>query len=77
MKMLERTIVELDGAPPHTFITTEQPFLFFWKRTRKFVATEEYPTGYWNWLEMDDLKMVPGHLSFQLDAWNRHALACP
>lgn len=71
MKMVERKVVAMEGAPDHTFIVTEQPFLFFWKWKRKFVATEESPRGYWNWLEMDAMKLVPDVLSFQLDAWNR------
>ena len=66
MKMIERTVVD-----NHTFITMEQSFLFFWKRERKFVADKEWPSGYWNWLEMPNLTLVPSTLSFQLDAWNR------
>jgi len=74
MKMLSRGIQKLkygDIEQQVTTITCEQTFLFFWKRKRKFMATKEYPTGYWNWFRMPNMTNVSNAVSFRLDAWNR------
>lgn len=53
-----------------TIITTEEK-VFFWKKTRRFLAQREYPKGYWTWLELPNKTLVPDFLSFQLNEWNR------
>lgn len=70
MKMLKKTTRNENGKNV-TILICEQPFLFFWKKIRKFRAGEEYPKGYWHWLEMPNMTLVPTRLSFQLDAWNK------
>ena len=52
-------------------ITAEESKFVFWKKQTKFVAQEEFTKGYWRWLELPNLTLVPDELSFQLDAWNR------
>ena len=47
----------------------ESKFLFF-KRERKFVAQSRLCKGFWSWLELPNLTIVPDGISFQLDAWN-------
>lgn len=64
MKMINKEVIG-----DKTVITTESNYLLF-KKIRRFEAQEEFPKGYWKWLELPDHKMV-GHLSFQLDAWNK------
>jgi len=52
-------------------LVCESRFLF-WKWICKFLATNEFPTGYWEWLQLPDKKKIySNYLSFQLDAWNR------
>lgn len=36
---------------------------------RKFIATKEYPKGYWNWMELPNNERVGDKLSFQLNDW--------
>lgn len=38
---------------------------------RVFIATREYPSNYWNWMETPNNTIVPSKLSFQLDEWYR------
>ena len=65
MRMISKVII---GGK--TVITTENRFLF-WKTQTKFIAQKESPKGYWTWLELPNLTLVPDNLSFQLDEWNR------
>jgi hypothetical protein len=54
-----------------SIIITCEKSLFFglFKTTNRFVATEEYPKGYWNWATYPNRDIVGGRLSFQLDRW--------
>lgn len=58
----------IDGK---TVITTSQSFFIYWNKIRMFEAQREWPSGYWDWLELPNRTIVPDALSFQLDAWNR------
>lgn len=44
---------------------------------RVFVATKEYPKGYYNWMESPNMHIVPDKLSFQLNEWFKLSLTCP
>lgn len=47
-------------------------FLFFKKTVKsEYIATEEFPKGYWNWRKLPDKTLISSHLSFQLDSWNK------
>lgn len=35
----------------------------------KYIATKEYPRGYWNWAKLPNKTLVNDMLSFQLDSW--------
>ena len=65
MRMISKVII---GGK--SVITTESKFLW-WKTQTKFIAQREFPKGYWTWLELPNLTIVPDNLSFQLDKWNR------
>ena len=75
MKMVSRAY-EYNTATKRelTTLVCEQRWFVFWKKKRTFTATKEYPTGYWNWLEMPDMTTVPDVSYFQLCAWNMRAL---
>ena len=64
---------KIETSNGKTIITTETKRLILKPKVRSFIATEEYPTGYWNWLELPDKTLVGDRLSFQLDAWMRDA----
>jgi hypothetical protein len=44
---------------------------FFGMVTKKtqYIATEEYPKGYWNWRKMPDKTLLNDMLFFQLNSW--------
>lgn len=65
MRMVKKEVIN-----DKSVITTESKFLW-WKNEQKFVAQREFPKGYWTWLELPNLTLVPDSLSFQLDEWNR------
>lgn len=47
-------------------------FIFFKKKIKfEYIATEEYPKGYWNWRKLPDKTLIYGDLTFQLDSWNK------
>lgn len=48
-------------------------FFGLFKKVRKYESQKECPTGYWDWLELPDRKILDGIAigSAQLDAWNR------
>ena len=51
-------------------LTCETSFLFgLIKKEVQFIATEEYPKGYWNWRKLPNKTLVHDNLSFQLDSW--------
>ena len=37
----------------------------------QFIATEEFPKGYWKWRLLPDKTLISDNLCFQLDAWNK------
>lgn len=54
----------------HILLTCELSFLFgLIKRNVQFIATKEYPKGYWNWRSMPNKMLVNDNMSFQLDSW--------
>ena len=56
----------------HIILTCEYSVLFgLFKLQKHFIATEEYPKGYWNWRKMPNKTLVGGGMSFQLDSWCR------
>lgn len=63
-------MVSKESLNGKTIITTKTTFMFF-SKTRKFEAQKESPKGYWKWLELPKYSLVPSHLSFQLDEWNK------
>ena len=65
MRMISKETIE-----NKTVIRVESKWLIF-KKVRSFEAQREFPPSYWDWLELPDRKLVPMHISFQLDAWNR------
>jgi hypothetical protein len=69
MKMISNVIIGGKAV-----ITTEESKFVFWKTQTKYVAQREITKGYYTWLELPNLTLVPSRLSFQLDAWNRMAL---
>jgi len=52
-------------------ITTLTKRIFRKPKVRRFVADKEYPTGYWNWVELPHFTLVGDILSFQLDEWTK------
>jgi hypothetical protein len=51
-------------------LTCETSVLFgLIKKEVQFIATEEYPRGYWNWRKLPNKTLVYDSLSFQLDSW--------
>jgi len=66
-------MTKLETVDGKTILTTETKRLLLKPKIRSFVATKEYPKGYWNWLELPDKTLVGDHLIFQLDAWMRDA----
>ena len=66
MRMIKKEIINGKSV-----ITTEKSKFRFWKKEQKFVAQKEFPKGYWTWLELPNLTLVPDSLSFQLDEWNK------
>ena len=64
--------LQKDGPGRYVLVCSRR--LLFWEKDVKFLATREYPPGYWSWLSLPNLKLVGGCLSFQLDAWCREAL---
>jgi len=66
MKLLKKEINEKG----HAVITCQSSILFgLIKKEVRFIATEQYPKGYWNWMRMSDGILVEDRLSYQLDAW--------
>ena len=51
--MSKVTSREVNGE--ETVLEVETSFLFFWKKHTRFIATEEFPRGYWDW------KRLPNH----------------
>lgn len=41
------------------------------KKIQELEAQREFPTGYWEWLELLNHSLVPDNMFFQLDAWDR------
>ena len=41
-------------------------------KIRKFMSLERIAGDFFCWLELPDKTIVPDHLSFQLDAWNKY-----
>jgi hypothetical protein len=70
--MLMKVISKEQDPQGKTILVCEQRLFFFWKRTQKFLATREFPKGYWEWLRFPNMnKLWNDKLSFQLDAWNK------
>ena len=56
----------------YMILTCENSVLFgLFKPQTKFIATKEFPTGYWDWRELPNKTLVGDHMSFQLDSWSR------
>jgi hypothetical protein len=54
----------------HIILTCEDSVLFgLLKIQTKFIATKEYPKGYWNWRKLPNKTLVSDTMSFQLDSW--------
>lgn len=51
-------------------ITTSKRFLF-WHIITQYEAQREFPSGYWDWLQLPNRNLVNDSTSFQLDAWNK------
>ncbi len=66
MKMLGRSLDDKGRV----VLTIEQSFLFFFKRTRKFVAASHKFQEYYDWLELPNMTMA-GDLQFQLNRWKK------
>lgn len=65
-------LTKLETVDGKLVLTVEFPFLFLFKKTRKFLASEErVPNKYWTWVELPNKTLVPDRLSFQLDYWAR------
>ncbi len=71
MQMVSKHIVSEEIVVTKTVITTKERRFLLWTKERKFEAQREYPTGYWEWLELPNRRLVCDATSFQLDAWNR------
>lgn len=65
-------ILKEPGKPLMT-IETETERWFLGKKLkpikRTFIANKEYPTGYWNWVELPDKKIISQSLGDQLNVW--------
>jgi hypothetical protein len=57
-------------------ILTCEDSIFFGliKKEIQFIATEEFPKGYWNWRMLPDRLLICDSISFQLDSWCRDFL---
>ena len=54
----------------HIILSCEETFLFgLFKLNKQFMATKEYPKGYWNWRKLPNKTTVGTMMSFQLDGW--------
>jgi hypothetical protein len=59
----------------HIVLTCETSLLFgLIKKEVEFIATKEYPKGYWDWRKLPNKTLVPCSLSFQLDSWYKDFL---
>lgn len=68
MKAIERK----GNEKGHVILTCESSYLFgLLKPKTKFLATKEYPRGYWNWRKLPNKTLIGTKLSFQLDDWCR------
>lgn len=70
---MKATNIKKDVTKPLVTIETETDITFLgvviYTVKRTFIANEEYPKGYWNWVELPNKNMVRDRLSFQLDEW--------
>ena len=54
----------------HIILTCEKSTVFgLIKKEVQYLATEEYPSGYWNWRKLPNKVLVGDDMSFQLDSW--------
>lgn len=54
----------------HIILTCEDSVLFgLFKPQKQFIATKEYPKGYWDWRKLPNKTLVGDGMSFQLDSW--------
>ena len=55
-----------------TVLVIEKKILFgLLKYQDRYIATEEFPKGYWNWRKLPNRTLVGSSISFQLDSWNK------
>jgi hypothetical protein len=54
----------------HIILTCEDSLFFGLHKSKvQFIATEEFPSGYWNWRKLPDKTLVGYSMCFQLDSW--------
>ena len=52
----------------HVILTCKQARFFgIYKKTVEFIATKEYPKGYWNWRQKDKETPINQITAFELD----------
>ena len=69
-----RAISRSKDEKGNAILVCEEETKFLWMKNVKqteYIATEEFPTGYWNWRLLPDKTLINSHLSFQLDSWNK------
>ncbi len=66
MRMIERS--DSEGK---VVITVERIFFFFWRKTFKYLAKQEWMDGHWIWVSMPNNRKVHYGIEKQLDEWNR------
>jgi hypothetical protein len=73
MKVVSRRLDEKGNI----ILECEEVSKFLWIekiKTIEYIATTEFPKGYWDWRELPDRTLVGDHMSFQLDSWNKDFL---
>lgn len=66
MKAIEKEV----NADGHIILTCTKSYLFgLIKRKLRFIATNEYLKGFWNWRKLPNRSLVNDHTSIQLNSW--------
>jgi len=68
-----RAIRKEKNEKGHIILTCEDEVKNFWGKkktiTTQYIATKEYPKGYWDWRLLPDKTLIGDRMSFQLDSW--------
>jgi len=71
--------MEQDGSgKPVAVVEKTRKGGFLWLREipyeERYLLARKLCPGYWSWLKLPDLELVPDGMSFQLDAWYREQI---